>query len=83
MQATEMRYLRIIEGKTKTGKIGNQTLRVWLGIIPLREMIELAQLRWFGHVVRMGNERYAKFPCKLEHGKRASGKFGKEGFRRF
>lgn len=25
-------------------------------------MIELAQLRWFGQVVRMGNERYTKMP---------------------
>jgi hypothetical protein len=27
------------------------------GIIPLKEMVELAQLRWFGLVVRMGDER--------------------------
>jgi hypothetical protein len=28
-----------------------------LGIIPLKGMTELAQLRWFGHL-RMGDERY-------------------------
>jgi len=28
------------------------------GVIPLREMTELAQLRWFGHSVRIGDERY-------------------------
>ena len=31
-----------------------------LGIIPLKEIIELAQFRWFGHTVRMGDERYPK-----------------------
>jgi hypothetical protein len=31
-----------------------------LGIIPLKQMIELAQLRWFGHGVRMGDETYSK-----------------------
>jgi hypothetical protein len=26
------------------------------GIIPLKKMIELAQNRWFGYVIRMGDE---------------------------
>jgi hypothetical protein len=31
-----------------------------LGIIPLKDMIELTQLRWFGSIVRMGDERFLK-----------------------
>jgi len=31
-----------------------------LGIIPLKEMIELAQLSLFGFIVRIRDERYAR-----------------------
>lgn len=31
-----------------------------LGIIPFKEVTELAQLKWFGHVVRMGDEKYSR-----------------------
>jgi hypothetical protein len=34
LQATEIRYLRKIEGKTKGDRIRNQTIRMGLGIIP-------------------------------------------------
>jgi hypothetical protein len=27
-----------------------------LDVIRLKDMIELAQLRWFGHVIRVGDE---------------------------
>lgn len=58
MQATEMRSLRKIEGQTPRHRISIQTVRMGLGIIPIKYVIELAQLRWFGHVVKMGDERY-------------------------
>jgi hypothetical protein len=32
----------------------NRTKRMGIGIFPHKEMREIAQLRWFGHVVRMG-----------------------------
>lgn len=60
LQATEMRSLREVEGKTEGDMISNQTVRMGLGIILHKQIIELAQLRWFGHVVRMGVERYPK-----------------------
>jgi len=37
-------------------KIRNPAVRMGLGIISLKEMTELAQLRWDGHVVRMGDD---------------------------
>jgi len=56
----EMRYLRRIEGKTWRDKVRNQTIRLGLGAMPLQS-IEESQLRWFGHVCRMNNERYPKW----------------------
>jgi hypothetical protein len=55
-----MRYLRKNEGKTKKERIRNQTISMEVGIIPLKKMIELAQKRWFGYVIRMGDEIYPK-----------------------
>lgn len=60
LQATEMRYLRKNEGKTKKERITNQTISVEFGIIPLKKVMELAQYRWFGYVIRMGDKRYSK-----------------------
>jgi len=55
-----MRYLRKNEGKTKKKRIRNQTISMEFGIIPLKKMIELAQYRWFGYVIRMGDKSYPK-----------------------
>jgi hypothetical protein len=40
-----MRYRRKTEEKTKRVRIRNQAVRMGLGIIPPKEMTELAQLR--------------------------------------
>jgi hypothetical protein len=40
MKATEIRYLRKIEGKTTGEKISNRIIRMGLGITPLKEMTE-------------------------------------------
>jgi hypothetical protein len=56
LQATEERHLRKMLGKTErqdqesNNNNGN-------GYNPPQNMIELAQLSWFGHLVRMGNDR--------------------------
>jgi hypothetical protein len=46
-----------MEWKTKTNRIKNQTIRMGVGIITIKEMIKLAHLRSSGRVVRMGNDR--------------------------
>jgi len=53
-----MRYLKKMSGKTKIDGIKNRTRRIGLGIFPHKEIRELAQLRLFGHVVRMGDGSY-------------------------
>jgi hypothetical protein len=60
LQATEMRILRKMEGETNRDRIMNQAMRMGLGIIPLKEMIEIVHFRWFGHVVRMWDDRCPK-----------------------
>jgi hypothetical protein len=34
----------------------NETIRMELDVIRLKDMIALAQLRWFGHVTKVGDE---------------------------
>ena len=53
--ANKMRYVRKIQGKTKIDRMRNYKLRMGLGMIPLIEKKELANLREFGRVVIMGS----------------------------
>jgi hypothetical protein len=70
-----MRYLRKNEGKTKKERIRNQTISMEFGIISLKKMIELAQYRWFGYVVRMEDERYCRMAWQATmQGKRPKGR---------
>ena len=60
MQASEMRFLRRIEGVTLFNKVRSSEIRKSLNIEPLLLRIERSQLRWFGHVSRMLQERLPK-----------------------
>jgi hypothetical protein len=46
-----MGFLKDNKWKTKKDRIRNHTARIGLGIIPLKEKTELAELRWFVGVV--------------------------------
>ena len=55
-----MRYLRKTTGTTRRDRIRNKTTREELKSEPLLEMIEKKTLRWYGHVLRMREERIPK-----------------------
>ncbi|KAF6212004.1 hypothetical protein GE061_012522 [Apolygus lucorum] len=75
IQASEMRYLRRVEGKSRRDRVRNQTIRSNLHVDPLNRRVEEAQLRWFGHVVRMPDHRQprmaweARFPGRRSIGR--------------
>ena len=60
MQASEMRFLRRIEGVTVFNKVRSSEIRKSLKIEPLLLRTEKSQLRWFGHVSSMPQERLPK-----------------------
>ena len=60
VQASEMWFLQKIEGVTLFNKVRSSEIRKSLNIKPLLLRIERCQLRWFGHVSRMPQERLPK-----------------------
>lgn len=57
MTAIEMKYLRRVAGKTRRDRIRNDTIREQLAIPPLKATFHKRQLKWFGHVCRMQENR--------------------------
>ncbi|XP_066901204.1 uncharacterized protein [Halyomorpha halys] len=55
--AAEMRFLRRILGKTRRDRIRNERIREELQIPSVKSVIEHRQLRWYGHVCRMEEDR--------------------------
>ena len=60
VQASEMRFLRRIEGVTLLDKVRSSEIRKSLNVDPLLFRIKRSQLRWYGHVSRMSQERIPK-----------------------
>ena len=60
IQATEMLYLRAVNGVTRMDRIRNDTIRHELQVLPVLSHIEEKQLQWFGHLQRMKSERITK-----------------------
>ena len=60
VQAAEMRFLRRAAGLTLMDRVRSSTIRESLNIEPLLLHIEKSQLRWYGHVLRMPQERLVK-----------------------
>jgi hypothetical protein len=55
--AAEMRFLRAAAGKTKWDRVRQVTIREELKQKPLVEQIKKKELQWYGHVMRMAEER--------------------------
>ena len=60
VQGSEMSFLRKIEGVTLFNKVCSSEIRKSPNIEPLLLRIEKSQLRWFGHVSSMSQERPPK-----------------------
>ena len=60
LQSAEMRALRTIKGVTRRDRIKNNTIRSGLKVTPLLEEIERNRLRWYGHVMRMEENKQPK-----------------------
>ena len=74
LQAVEMRVLRAIKGPTLKDRIRNTTIRAELHVTPLLEEIERIRLSWYGHLMRMEEERRPKrYLMWKPEGKRALG----------
>ena len=60
VQASKMRFLRRIKGVTLFNKVRSSEIPKSLNIEPLLLPIGRCQLRWFGHLSRMLQERLPK-----------------------
>lgn len=60
LEATEMKYLRRVKGVSLRDKIRSSQIRAELVINPVTSFIEQKQLTWWGHLLRMDQDRQAK-----------------------
>lgn len=75
IQACEMRYLRAVAGVTRCDRIRNELIREQCNVKPTLERLEGMRLRWFGHMVRMKDNRKVKSVWKMGNdGKRNRGR---------
>lgn len=73
--AAEMKFLRKITGKTRRDRIRNTTHREQLQQEPLITKIEKKQMTWFGHLIRMREDRLPKRALEARvEGRRPSGR---------
>lgn len=61
LEATEMDYWRRAAGKSKLERVRNERIREIMGVKhKITEDIQINQLRWYGHVQRMAEDRIPK-----------------------
>ena len=75
VQAAEMGFLRRINGSTSFDRVKSADDRKSLNIESLLLRLERSQLRWYGHVTRMPQERTVKkLLCSTPIGRRPRGR---------
>lgn len=74
IRACEMRFLRRIAGVTRMDKISSKTIRESLGVEEIEERIRKRQLSWWGHMVRMADEKIVKQVWEVKARKRGRGR---------
>ena len=55
-----------MEDKTRRGRVRNIIIRVALKVRPLADTIKKSQMRWFGHLQQMGDERLLRILMREE-----------------
>ena len=60
VQAAEMSFLRAVVGVSRLDRVRNSAVREELQIEPLLLWLERSQLRYYGHVMRMSDDRLAR-----------------------
>ena len=58
--SAEMKYLRRVAKKTRRDHERNSKIREELGVRQITTELEEKQLKWYGHMKRMGKERLPK-----------------------
>ena len=53
----EMKYLRRVAGKTRRDRVRNNIIREEVGQTAIQEHIKKKELRWFGHLNRLDENR--------------------------
>ena len=75
VQAAEMGFLRRISGLTLLDKVKSANICKSLNIESLLLRLERSQLRWYGHMTRMYQERTTKkLLCSTPIGRRPGGR---------
>ena len=75
IQAAEKEFLQRISGLSLLDKVKSADIRESLNIESLLFRLERSQLRWYGHVTRMSQERTAKkLLCSAPIGRRPRGR---------
>jgi hypothetical protein len=68
MERTEMQMVRMMCGTRLLERKRNEELRGWLGLESVRKVMRRGRLRWFGHVMRRGEDDWLKKCMNLEVG---------------
>jgi hypothetical protein len=75
IQTMEMKFLRGILGKTRRDKVRNNDIREQLKVDDIKHDMGRNRLKWYGHVMRMADERIPKKMLEMKlRGRRPRGR---------